>query len=67
MLCAHVKQLDGDMLLLYYRRDLFQRYGLAVPQTWDDMLALVKRMNGTDADGDGQPELYGACFDLARE
>jgi multiple sugar transport system substrate-binding protein len=57
--------LDGDMLLLYYRRDLFERFRLALPETWDDMLALATHMNGTDVDGDGDPELLGACFDVA--
>jgi multiple sugar transport system substrate-binding protein len=50
--------------LLYYRLDLFQKYKLAVPQTWDDMLALAAAMNGTDTNGDGQPDLLGACFDI---
>jgi ABC-type glycerol-3-phosphate transport system substrate-binding protein len=55
--------LDGDILLLYYRRDLFAKHGLTVPQTWDDMLELASRMNGTDTNGDGQPDLLGACVD----
>jgi ABC-type glycerol-3-phosphate transport system substrate-binding protein len=54
--------LAGDMLLMYYRKDLFERYDLAPPQTWDDMLGLAMRMNGTDTDGDGRPDLWGACF-----
>jgi ABC-type glycerol-3-phosphate transport system substrate-binding protein len=56
--------LDGDMYNLYYRKDLFARYSLTVPQTWDDMLALARLMNGTDTDGDGKPDLWGACADV---
>jgi ABC-type glycerol-3-phosphate transport system substrate-binding protein len=56
--------LDGDTLLLYYRKDLFHRYSIAVPQTWDDMLAVAKYMNGTDTNGDGKPDMLGACFDI---
>jgi ABC-type glycerol-3-phosphate transport system substrate-binding protein len=59
--------LDGDVLLLYYRRDLFARYALTVPQTWDDMLGVARRMNGTDTDADGKPDLLGACFDFGCE
>jgi hypothetical protein len=56
--------LDGDTLLLYYRKDLFQKHKLRVPQTWDDMLAISRQMNSTDTNGDGQPDLFGACFDV---
>jgi ABC-type glycerol-3-phosphate transport system substrate-binding protein len=47
------------------RADLFQAYNLTVPQTWDDFLQVAKTMNGTvDTDGDGQNDLFGACFDV---
>jgi hypothetical protein len=47
-----------------HRRDLFQRYGLDVPQTWDDYVAIATAMNGTDTDGDGVPDLWGTCLDM---
>ncbi|KAJ9511504.1 hypothetical protein QJQ45_029834 [Haematococcus lacustris] len=56
--------LDGDNFLLYYRLDLFQRYQLDVPQTWSDLLDMARLMNGTDTDGDGRPDLFGACLDM---
>ncbi|KAL6750953.1 hypothetical protein V8C86DRAFT_758078 [Haematococcus lacustris] len=56
--------MDGDNFLLYYRLDLFQRYQLDVPQTWSDLLDMARLMNGTDTDGDGRPDLFGACLDM---
>ncbi|GFH27984.1 guanylate cyclase domain-containing protein, partial [Haematococcus lacustris] len=44
--------------------DLFQRYQLDVPQTWSDLLDMARLMNGTDTDGDGRPDLFGACLDM---
>lgn len=46
------------------RRDLFDRYKLSVPVTWEDYVQLAERMNGTDVDGDGKADLYGTCFDI---
>ena len=47
------------------RRDLFARYNLSVPATFDEFVDLALRMNGTDTDGDQIGDLYGACFDIA--
>ncbi|GLI65577.1 hypothetical protein VaNZ11_009149 [Volvox africanus] len=55
--------LDGDLLLMYYRRDLFERYNLSVPATWEEFAELAGKMNGTDTDGDGVGDLWGACID----
>ncbi|MFQ5426201.1 MAG: extracellular solute-binding protein, partial [Gaiellales bacterium] len=30
---------DGDVLILYYRKDLFDDNGIAVPTTWDEFVA----------------------------
>ncbi|GFR47140.1 hypothetical protein Agub_g8830 [Astrephomene gubernaculifera] len=57
--------LDGDLLLLYYRLDLFSRHGLKVPVTWEELVALARRMNGTDTDGDGHGDLWGVCLNNA--
>ncbi len=35
----------------YYRADLFQRFNLTVPQTWDELLSIGLAMNGTDLNG----------------
>ncbi len=47
------------------RRDLFDRYNLSVPATYDEFVDLAVRMNGTDTDGDMVGDLYGVCFDIA--
>ena len=57
--CTHV----CDAPATRARRDLFDRYGLRVPATWDEFVDLAQRMNGTDTDGDGHGDLWGVCFD----
>ena len=58
-------------LLLYYRRDVFEHGlpqqglpgGTLIPQTWDELLALAQRLNGTmDSNGDGKKD-YALCLD----
>ncbi len=39
---------DFDVYALYYRSDLFEAKGIAVPKTWDDLAAAAKKL----ADGD---------------
>ena len=34
----------GNAQLFFYRKDLFAKYGLAPPATWDDVLAAAKRI-----------------------
>jgi multiple sugar transport system substrate-binding protein len=33
---------DSGPMMLYYRSDLFAKYGLAVPKTWDEFAALAR-------------------------
>lgn len=53
--------LDGDFHMLYYRTDLLEKDGLKPPETWDDYLAIAKKYNGQDLNGDGKPD-YGSCM-----
>lgn len=53
--------LDGDFHMLYYRSDLLEKDGLQPPVTWDDYLAIAKKYNGQDLNGDGKPD-YGSCL-----
>ncbi|MEP0521024.1 MAG: ABC transporter substrate-binding protein [Hyphomicrobiales bacterium] len=45
--------LDGTHL--FYRKDLLEKYGLAVPMTWEELIAASK----TVMEGEGNPQLYG--------
>ena len=44
-----------DSGLLYYRKDLLEKYGLAVPKTWDELAAAAR----TVLDGEKDPRLTG--------
>jgi multiple sugar transport system substrate-binding protein len=48
---------DGDVFLLYYRKDIFEELGLEPPATYDDWIAIAQQI--TDAKA---PEVYGADF-----
>ena len=53
--------LDGDFNMAYYRKDILARDHVKPPATWDDYLAIAKRYNGKDLNGDGKPD-YGSCI-----
>ena len=62
---------DGDVLALYYRKDLFEDseyqaefkatygYDLRVPATWDEYFDVAAFFNERDTNGDGVVDLYG--------
>jgi multiple sugar transport system substrate-binding protein len=52
---------DGDVFILYYRKDIFEEMGLSVPTTWDEFYEVSKAI--TDAKA---PEVYGSAFMRAR-
>jgi multiple sugar transport system substrate-binding protein len=46
--------------ILFYRKDLFEQYGLATPvKTWDEYLEVAKQLT-LDLNKDGTPDIYGA-------
>jgi multiple sugar transport system substrate-binding protein len=53
--------MDGDFQMVYYRKDILKRDHVAPPQTWDDYLAIAKRYQGKDLNGDGKGD-YGSCI-----
>ncbi len=57
--------IDGDFLMTYYRTDILGPDGVAPPQTWDEYLAIAKKYDGKDLNGDGEPD-YGSCISKAR-
>ena len=52
---------DGDVFILYYRKDIFEEMGLSVPTTWDEFYEVSKAI--TDAKA---PDMYGSAFMRAR-
>jgi multiple sugar transport system substrate-binding protein len=53
--------LDGDFQMVYYRKDVLKKDGVAPPATWEDYIAIAKRYHGKDLSGDGRPD-YGSCI-----
>ncbi|KAG2438813.1 hypothetical protein HXX76_005354 [Chlamydomonas incerta] len=48
-------------VFLFYHKPVFARDNLTVPVTWDQVIALAERYNGTDLNGNGLPG-YGMCM-----
>jgi multiple sugar transport system substrate-binding protein len=57
--------LDGDFHMVYYRSDLLKKDGLNPPETWDDYLAIAKKYQGQDLNGDGTAD-FGSCISKKR-
>lgn len=38
--------LDGDTHAMFYRRDVLEHFGLTVPRTWDEYIAVAKAVHG---------------------
>ena len=62
---VYMKTFDGDFHMMYYRKDLLEEAGLAVPTTWDEYLAVAKALHGKDMNGDGNPD-FGSCIGKKR-
>ena len=43
---------------VWYRKDLFDEYGLEIPTNWEEFEAVAKALN-IDTDGDGNIDVYG--------
>jgi len=52
---------ESGVFVNYYRTDLFEEKGLDVPQTWDEYVAVAKKLT-LDTDGDGKIDIYGAAL-----
>ena len=48
---------DFDAYVLYYRADLLEAAGMAVPKTWDELRAAAKAI-AKDTNGDGKADKY---------
>jgi multiple sugar transport system substrate-binding protein len=59
---AYVTMLfDFDVYALYYRSDVFEKKGVEVPTTWDEMQAAAAKV-AEDTNGDGTCDKY--CFEV---
>ena len=50
-----------DAPALYYRKDLLEKYGAAVPKTWEEMAATAKKVMDGERDA-GSADLWGFVF-----
>jgi len=57
---------DGDVHLLYYRKDIFDKLGIEVPKTWKEYRDTASFLNGWDWDDDGEIE-YGCTEYLKKD
>ncbi|KAL6760532.1 hypothetical protein V8C86DRAFT_1096930 [Haematococcus lacustris] len=56
--------LVGVTYALYFRRDVLLAAGVTItPSTWDDVVTLAERLNGTDYNGDGVGD-WAVCHTL---
>lgn len=50
---------------VFYRTDLFEKHGVEIPQTWDELQAAAEKLT-IDEDNDGTPEVYGMGIPLSK-
>ena len=50
---------------IFYRTDLFEEYGISIPQTWEELYEAAKKLT-IDENGDGTPEIYGMAIPLSK-
>jgi multiple sugar transport system substrate-binding protein len=50
--------LDGVTHVLFYRKDIFDKYGITVPKTMDGLLSVAEKLT-LDTNTDGKIDLYG--------
>src|SRR4029079_1687780 len=56
----------GNSQLFFYRKDLFEKYSLKPPATWDDVLAAVKTIHEKETQGANGPKVYGYVMRAAQ-
>ncbi len=57
MVCRY----DGDFFVPIIRLDLFEKHGIPLPNTWEDVVEAAMYFNGTDLNDDGVADDYGIC------
>jgi len=49
---------------VWYRKDLFEEYGLDIPRDWDELMETAKILN-IDSDSDGNTDIYGFAVPMS--
>jgi hypothetical protein len=52
---------DGDFFVPVIRIDLLEKHGMALPNSWEEVVHYVKFFNGTDLNDDGIEDDFGLC------
>lgn len=56
----------GNSQLFFYRKDLFEKYSLQAPATWDDVLAAAKTIHEKETEGANGAKVYGYVMRAAQ-
>jgi len=56
----------GNSQLFFYRKDLFEKYELKPPTTWDDVLTAAKTIHAKENTGAGGEKMYGYVMRAAQ-
>jgi multiple sugar transport system substrate-binding protein len=56
----------GNSQLFFYRKDLFEKYSLKTPATWDDALAAAKTIHEKETAGANGSKVYGYVMRAAQ-
>jgi multiple sugar transport system substrate-binding protein len=56
----------GNSQLFFYRKDLFEKYALKQPATWDDVIAAAKIIHEKETEGASGPKVYGYVMRAAQ-
>ena len=51
---------DGNAMMTFYRKDVFEKLGIEVPKTWTDVIEVAKEIH------DPKNERYAYCAAMAR-
>ncbi len=52
---------DGDFFVPVVRLDILEKHNISLPNTWDELVDIATRFNGTDLNDDGEADDFGFC------
>eukprot|EP01103_Thecamoeba_quadrilineata_P002608 TRINITY_DN12532_c0_g1_i1.p1 TRINITY_DN12532_c0_g1~~TRINITY_DN12532_c0_g1_i1.p1 ORF type:complete len:1455 (-),score=289.90 TRINITY_DN12532_c0_g1_i1:82-4404(-) len=53
--------ISGDLIVLYYRSDLLQKYGITPPTTWEEFVNAAQKVHLSLNSFDNHSRVYGSC------